>query len=494
MFSLYHVGVKWTRKGGIYCSMLFVAIIYYILQICVVNVKLNRVKILANCRRLSILYQFRDPIHGFIEVSELELKIIDSQPFQRLRNIKQLATTYLVYHGAEHTRFGHSLGVMHLVSRAFNSALENYSKNHDTQLFSREKTAWYLQILRIIGLIHDLGHAPFSHGSEALFDNGLEHEDYTKKIIFETEISEHITNIGKEFCEKHNVGEEYSITPQLIWLIYGEKNAELNVDYVMPDYKFLKSFMDSELDCDKMDYLLRDSYYCGVNYGKYDINRLLSSLTVYENKKENILQLAVEHGGVHAFEEFVIARYFMFIQVYFHKTRRYLDKMLVESISEILGNKKYPDDVLEYLKLDDDIIYDKIKEKSNELTCAKNFINRNVKSCVYQSPAHIMGESDVRVFGLIKKELSKKLNCDILVDEASKLAHKIPILEDYDSGSGKGIPIMVNYSDLPTSIANESILLQSLIKPINIRRIYVDKAYSKEAQNIVKDFLDEGDE
>ena len=117
------------------------------------------------------MYQFRDPIHGFIDVSDDELKIINSAPFQRLRHIHQLATTYLVYHGAEHTRFGHSLGVMHLTSRVFDSVTQKVPN-----LFSEDEQenrviiAWYRQILRLIGLTHDLGHAPFSHASEELFE------------------------------------------------------------------------------------------------------------------------------------------------------------------------------------------------------------------------------------------------------------------------------------------------------------------------------------
>src|SRR6056297_655420 len=94
--------------------------------------------------------KFRDPIHGFIQVSDLELKIINSEPFQRLRHIKQLATTYLVYHGAEHTRFGHSLGVMHIVSRAFDAAVDNFQKRTGKALFNNIKKEWYKQLLRII--------------------------------------------------------------------------------------------------------------------------------------------------------------------------------------------------------------------------------------------------------------------------------------------------------------------------------------------------------
>lgn len=434
-------------------------------------------------------YQFRDPIHGFIEVSELELKIIDSVPFQRLRNIKQLATTYLVYPGAEHTRFGHSLGVMHLATKAFSVALENYKKTNDKALFDEVRTEWYKQILRLIALTHDLGHAPFSHASEALFDKGIEHEDFTKKILFETEIAQYIQNISNEFRARFGVGEVFNITSELLWLIYGEKNPELDAQYIMPDFKFLKSFMDSELDCDKMDYLLRDSYYCGVNYGKYDLNRLLSSLNVYRREDHNIMQLAIERGGIHAFEEFVIARYFMFIQVYYHKTRRYLDNLLVANIAHILPNERYPDNVNEYLKWDDQIVIDKIREKQHSDTIAEQFIKRQVMSCVYETSAHSNLDNDFQLYSIVKRELKNKLGCVMIEDTANKLAHKIPVLEQYDAASGKGIPILVHYMDKPTSISTESILLQSLVKPINIKRIYVEKQYATAARAIVSELL-----
>lgn len=441
------------------------------------------------------MYQFRDPIHGFIEVSALEMKIIDSAPFQRLRNIKQLATTYLVYPGAEHTRFGHSLGVMHLVSRAFDSALENYKKSTGYELFDPVKTAWYRQILRLIGLTHDLGHAPFSHASEDLFGEGLEHEDFTKKVLYETEIARFIQDIGEEFCSKQGLGEEYSMTPELIWLIYGGKNLELQTQYLVPDYLFLKSFMDSELDCDKMDYLLRDSYYCGVNYGKYDLERLLSSLNVYYFKEHKIMQLAVEEGGIHAFEEFVIARYFMFIQVYFHKTRRYLDKLLVENLADILPKGKYPDDINEYLKWDDQTVIGKIKQRQRENTIADKFIKRQVMTCVYETDPHLRSENDSNLFRIVKKQLKEDLGCDIFADEVSKSPHKIPLLQEYDDSGGKGIPILVPYRDKPKSATAASILLQSLGKEINIKRLYVEKKHAERARTIVnKLYPAEGDE
>ena len=177
------------------------------------------------------MYQFRDPIHGFIEVSDDELKIINSAPFQRLRNIHQLATTYLVYHGAEHTRFGHSLGVMHLASRAFDSVTRKKNNLFSDDFTENEnKTKWYRQILRLIGLTHDLGHAPFSHASEELFENGKEHEDYTKIILCHTEIADHIRFIGQRF--KEDYGEAYDITPELIWMIYAGEDVT-NEQFIM---------------------------------------------------------------------------------------------------------------------------------------------------------------------------------------------------------------------------------------------------------------------
>lgn len=444
--------------------------------------------------------RLRDPIHGFIELSELELEIVDSAPFQRLRNIKQLATTYLVYHGAEHTRFGHSIGVMHLVTRAFRSAISNYQAETGRALFNELDAQWYEQILRLIALTHDLGHAPFSHGSEALFDEGLEHEDFTNKIICETEIADIITKIGDAFCRDHKVNGTYHITPQLLWSIYGEKNPESNPQYMerLVDFKFLKTFMDSELDCDKMDYLLRDSYYCGVNYGKYDLNRVIDSLTVYCNSKQNIKQLAIQKGGVHAFEEFVIARYFMFIQVYFHKTRRYLDKLLVRCIGEILENRRYPASVEDYLKWNDDAVIEKIYQNAAASSNAESFVKREVMSCVYETHTHTntnTNSSDLQVYRLLLKKLKESLPDAIIEeDEANKLAHKIPIMERYDADSGKGIPIISNYLNKPTSIVDESLLLIGLDKPINIKRIYVDKAHSKQAKQIVKEYLREDDE
>lgn len=201
-------------------------------------------------------------------------------------------------------------------------------------------------------------------------------------------------------------------------MIYEGKDIT-NEKFIFPDFLFLKSFMDGELDCDKMDYLLRDSLYCGVTYGKYDLDRFVSTLTAY--KHNNQLQLAIERGGVQALEEFVLARYFMFIQVYFHKTRRYLDKVLVKSLKTVLPNGKYPDTTSEYLKWDDTRILNLIAESENDDVMA--FKKRKIMTCVLESKAH-SGTADKinarMIFNILKKRVQRSCIMEPLVKKLSK--------------------------------------------------------------------------
>lgn len=427
------------------------------------------------------MYKFRDPIHGFIDVSDDELKIINSAPFQRLRNIRQLATTYLVYHGAEHTRFGHSIGVMHLTSRVFDSITNKcpnlFSDNNEE---NECKIAWYRQLLRLIGLTHDLGHAPFSHASEDLFESGIKHEDYTKLILFNTEIADHINSIGAKFQAKY--GEAYEITPELVWMIYEGKEVT-NEKFISPDFLFLQSFMDGELDCDKMDYLLRDSHFCGVTYGRYDLDRFVSTLTAY--KTDDMIQLAIERGGIQALEEFILARYFMFIQVYFHKTRRFLDKSLVKCLKAILPGGKYPENVVDYLKWDDARVITLISE--SDASDAVSFRNREIMPCVMESKAH-SGKEGKLTCKLIFRELTKKYGDQVLYDSVDKAAHKLtPLLLFPTDDSGKGIRILDEKTSEVKNIMEESIILNSIVDPIAINRIYATRQIADEVRKIIAD-------
>ncbi len=414
--------------------------------------------------------RYRDPVHAFIEVNEIENKIIDSPPFQRLRNIKQLALTNLVYHGAEHTRFGHSIGVMYLVTKAFRSVV---SKNPD--FLSEEKNAWYEQILRLIALTHDLGHAPFSHASEAVFPGKLKHEDFTEKIIKETCIADYIRELGADLVRRY--GDAYDITPELICNIYNGRDAGENSEYV-----FLKTFMDSELDCDKMDYLLRDSLFCGVNYGKFDVERLISCLTVY--LQEGIPRLAIEYGGIQAFEEFVLARYFMFVQVYFHRTRRFFDIIFARALEQILPNGTYPELTDEYIKWDDNRIVQLMKERTDVTEC-RWIIQRSVFPAIIETKPHPQS-GDKRYFELQKRQLIQQIGADYFLEDysADKMPHKIPMKVDIENE--KAIVIVNKKTDQLSTISDESHIISHLTEKINIERLYVSEEKRSEAFEYLK--------
>lgn len=409
-------------------------------------------------------------MHAFIEVNPIENKIIDSLPFQRLRNIKQLALTNLVYHGAEHTRFGHSLGVMHLVTKAFRSVV-----SANPHFLPKNKIAWYEQILRIIALTHDLGHAPFSHASEAVFPGKLKHEDFTEKIIKETCIADYIRELGNEYVQQY--GDKYDITPELICDIYNGRDAGENSEFV-----FLNSFMDSELDCDKMDYLLRDSLYCGVNYGKFDVERLISCLTVY--LQEGIPRLAIEYGGVQAFEEFVLARYFMFVQVYFHRTRRYFDIIFARALEQILPNGTYPESVEEYVKWDDSRVFQLMKERIDVVDCQR-IIGRSVFPAILETKPHPQ-KGDKLYFESQKRQLINKFGAEFFIEDysADKMPHKIPMKVEIEAE--KAIVIVKKKIDQPSTISDESHIISNLTEKINIERLYVCEEKRNDALEYLK--------
>lgn len=421
-------------------------------------------------------YKFRDPIHGFIEVNEGERKIIDSDVFQRLRRIKQLAMSFYVYHGAEHTRFGHSLGAMHVASRALDSLKKKKKLDeYDDKAFEVLK-----QKARLAALLHDIGHPPFSHGSEKeLFPDNLKHENYSIRII-ERYLSDIIDN---EFSDIK--------TEDVISLLTKKVSK--------PEY-FLRELIDGELDTDKLDYLLRDSYYCGVKYGNYDLERILETFTIFIHQN-GVKQLAIESDGVHAVEGFIFARYWMFIQVYFHKTRRICDYILTNSLKELF-NKYFPpmDKIDEYLKYDDFIVWEKIKQQKD--IWSRRLVKRDLLSSVFEkiNPE----EEGIREFAWLEDELKKQWDEEnIFVDQAFNVERKYQIsdLEPYedeprprDLASTETVsdaskislnPILVvdKHTGEEKSIKIVSVPLKEL-RAVNILRIYTDKKKFTDASTI----------
>lgn len=305
---------------------------------------------------------FKDPIHQYIYVQDnIIWDLINTPEFQRLRRIKQLGTSFFTYHGAEHSRFSHSLGVYEITRKIISQ-------------FERNKYEDWPKSIKLLALItallHDIGHGPFSHSIENVFN--INHEEWTKKIVLgETEINTVLKSYDKKLPE--------------------DVVSVLNKTY---DKAIVIDIISSQLDADRMDYLLRDAYYTGVNYGTFDIERILRVLRPFNNK------LVVKKSGMHSVEDYLMARYQMYSQVYFHPVTKSGDIILKKIFrrAQYLFNNGYHFEFLinplknlfagvlgtqDYLQLDDSILYFTFslwtEEKDKILAdLSQRFINRRL--------------------------------------------------------------------------------------------------------------------
>ena len=288
-------------------------------------------------KKLDETKVLRDPVHSYIHINyEVVWNCLDSKEFQRLRRIRQLGGDFQVYPTAEHSRFSHSLGVYEIVRRMVT----------EIKSLSMELSEYDKICVMLAGLLHDVGHGPFSHAFEHITNHS--HEDYTAKIILgETELNQVLTEVSPRLPE------------DIVSII--EHNHPNDI---------LNQIISGQLDADRMDYLLRDSYFSATSYGQFDLERILRTMRVRkidENKKA----LVVKYTGIHSVEDYIMARYQMYWQVYYHPVARSYEAVFIQLFNRLKDifkdNKEYFSDmkvlipfleknvvsVEEYFKLDE---------------------------------------------------------------------------------------------------------------------------------------------
>ncbi len=386
---------------------------------------------------MTKFYEIRDPIHGFIKVNEWEREIIDHPVFQRLRRIRQLALTDMVYPGVMHTRFEHSLGVMHVAGKMYESLCERCGDFLKSEMgFNDVGLGRDHALVRLTALLHDVGHAPFSHTGEGLLPINSEtgkpykHEDYSEAAI---------RYLLRDVIENHPFNtRNYQIKAEdVAGLLSG--NSRLK------EQLFWRGFISGQLDADRADYLLRDSYHAGVAYGKFDLERLLSTLTITRYPDTGMPVLAVSDGGEHAAEQLIIARYMMFTQLYFHHARRAFDYHVTESVRDILKRKTasglFPEptsegNVKDYLAWDDWRVLGEISTGGGGRhgECIKT---RKHDRRVYKTH-EIAEQSEVEFVDKIRERLGDKIS---LVDSARQSWYKLEKDDILIARDGKNEPL-----------------------------------------------------
>ena len=398
--------------------------------------------------------EIRDPVHGFIYRSSVEEAIIDTPLFQRLRKIKQLALASLVYPGALHTRFDHSLGVMHLANKLANRLLDD------------EETK---RIVRFAALLHDVGHGPFSHVSESIVDRFYDREkvilpSHTEKIheIITYNLILYDDDLSKLLSERDR--------QQIVGLLKGEWGERL-----------LKDIISGPLDADKQDYLLRDSYFCGVKYGVYDSERLIDTLDVQKDMDER--SLAVSIDGVHTLEQFVLAKYYMTTQVYRHKIRLITDSMIIRAIelgitedkldylAKLYSFDNSPEFMQEWLKWNDEVLVARIcSEQTPDGYCKRIFhdlMKRKLFKRIFTKRIGDLKNPVVRQrisedFDDFRKDIEKAIAIHIPVDPFLVIANKFTIQSVREQSRNSEGSILVLRENTPVIFEEESLLFRSI--------------------------------
>ncbi len=389
-----------------------------------------------------------DPIHKYITFSTHEEPLVDSVVFQRLRYIRQLGFAEFAFPGAVHNRFLHSLGVCHLAGRAFDSLLFL-----DDFLSSRKKKT-FRKLIRLSALLHDIGHGPLSHISETAMppladlslsllinekvDNQKQatHEHYTIKLILESEIRQYI--------------EAMDVDPQCV--------AHLIDDCVQPadrnffisngvDFKpLLKQIISSDLDMDRMDYLQRDAFFCGTDYGFCDHEWILNNLRVHINNDKAFI--GIGQKAVYSVESFFLGRRHISLAVYFHNKMVAMDEMLYRYFTSDNCDFQIPGSVKDYIHCTDAALFESLRASVHKNEWARRIIEKTPYEKIYETQYTCL-EEPIQLENLKKvKHILEKQQIPFMHTNSSKYIKRLYFQDTHhfplyivDEFTGAAVPL-----------------------------------------------------
>lgn len=399
--------------------------------------------------------EIKDPVHGYVSITEAEKEIIDSYPVQRLHRLRQLAGAEFVYPGANHTRFEHSIGVMYLAGRL-----------SETPNLSPHLSEDEVQTIRIAALLHDVGHGPFSHVFEHLLVKFLEktHEDMTTWVIRESELRDVINGLGYD--------------PDLIGkLAIGALNK--------PGKAFIDQMIRSAVDVDKLDFVVRDTYHTGAEYGYVDIFRVIHMLDVLD---EN---LAIDLGALSALESFILARIESFKSIYFHRVGRAAQMMLAAAMEEAKDELGLVDfrSPAEYLTLNDYTTWTMLKACERSKRIMENLERRKLLKLVYERTFYVRDKTMSGIFGAeeVRDQMRDKIASEAGV-ESRAVVIDVPTVPSVPYRHSvllepMEIPVFHKTKDgkrVPGRLSEASGVFDVLKGFMNILRVYSEEEHRKE--------------
>lgn len=421
----------------------------------------------------------RDPVHGNITLTASEAAIVDSPAFQRLRNIKQLGFGELSFPGATHSRYIHSLGAFHLAGIAFDSIFKTFP------FLNKKNQKRFRQALRLAALLHDVGHGPLSHACEEVMPDlkdlnikvypklkrkQANHEDYTIKLLTDSPLAD---TLKKNFSD---------ILPIHIACLIDSKLPcpdDFFLDESLNFRPILSQIVSSELDVDRMDYLNRDSYFCGTSYGHIDLDWLISNLTYYQHR--NQINLAITRRALYTFDDFLISRHHMYLMIYFHHKSIVYDEMLHLYLKSDDCSYRIPSDVNEYLKYTDSHLHQNISDSKNKW--AQRIANRKPYVMIYELHETEKSKMPEQFKNILALE-------DIDNIHASSQARLSKYHQTMDPETDRRIYVIDPiFNQKPYPLEETTEIFKKYEQARFIERIYVNPDNKVLANNLLKEFL-----